>query len=293
MRSIPAGRRTISIVSNQSNSVSGFEYNRSRLGAPLRLPLSITMRLPCFIYCVLLLSIGLVAVAMCSLAMVYGPAASRHLQTTSTDKLLKALDERNKRFKVVAEEVVYGRYARVYDRKIQFPNGKTFSFDIWGRVWRNNSFSVVSVVPFDRYSQTFTLVREYNPAHERHVYSFPQGMVEWSKHTNVQAAAAAELEEEAHLKCRKWTSLLTEKGAGVPQDKYQREVVFFYLCADVVTVDKAAKIDEEEDIEIVNGVTIRQFQELCAAGVLQSNNVAAGLMAIEQLRAMRFISKWS
>lgn len=221
------------------------------------------------------------------------PVARRHAATMRMERLLGMLGERDAHVKVIGESVVYDRYARVYSRDVRFQDGKVHSFDVWGRVWKNNSFSVVAVVPFDCVSQTFTLIREFNPAHGRHVYSFPQGMVERTKHVDIRAAAAAELEEEAHLKCREWTPLFDAQsgggGGGVPQDKYQREVVYFYLCADAVGVTHAAHLDAEEDIEIVSGVTPSQFKQLSHAGALQSNNIAAGLLAMDQLRQMNLI----
>lgn len=224
-----------------------------------------------------------------TMVSIHVPSARRHSETTSTSVLLKTLRERDVRFKIESETVVYDRYARVYSRNVRFPTGQVFSFDVWGRVWKNDSFTVVAVVPFDRVTQTFTLIREYNPAHGRYVYSFPQGMVERSKHTDVRAAAEAELEEEAHLKCLEWIPLFDQASQGVPQDKYQREVVFTYLCADSSKMDQAAHADDEEYIEIVSGITSLQVRQLCLAGVMQSNNIAAGLMAIDQLRHMNLI----
>lgn len=218
------------------------------------------------------------------------PLAIPHPETKATNKLLISLKSLNQNYKTISEEMVYSRYARVYSRKIQFPTGEQYSFDIWGRVWKNDSFSVVTIIPFDKKTQTFTLIREYNPAHSTHVYGFPQGMVELgSKHTNLQHAASKELEEEAHLKCRSWINLLDEHSGGVPQDKYQRENVFIYLCSDAVHMDHADGVDEEEEIEIIKGVTVSQVFQLSHAGVLQSNNIAAGLLAVDKLRQMRLL----
>jgi len=213
-----------------------------------------------------------------------------HPDTTTTANLLKSLQEREKTFSVLSDKVVYDRYARVYSRDIRFPDGKEFAFDIWGRVWKNDSFTVVTVVPFDRRTRTFTLTREYNIAHARFVYSFPQGQMERTKHASVQIAAAAELEEEAELKCDDWTNLLGgDDGRGAPQDKYQRETVHYFLCASASHVDDAAGTDPEENIEVVHGITTQQLRDLIAAGALQSNNMAAALMAIDKLRFMRLL----
>lgn len=242
-----------------------------------------------------LLRLGIVGVVVMACVALLSTVASMqrysvHPDTTTTEALLHALRSRNKLFKVLSDDVVYDRYARVYAREIRFPNGKQFSFDIWGRVWKNDSFSVVTVVPFDRATGTFTLVREYNIAHARFVYSFPQGCVERSKHRTNQAAAAAELEEEAQLRCDNWINLLEgDEGVGAPQDKYQRESVFYYLCTDASHVDDPAALDPEENIQIVHGVSSTQLRELVAAGALQSNNIAAAVMGMDKLRQLRLL----
>lgn len=210
-----------------------------------------------------------------------------HKDTKSTNQLVTALRNREREYSVLSDEIVYRGYARVYSRIVRFPNNKQFAFDVWGRVWKNDSFSVVTVVPFDRETRTFTLIREYNIAHAKFVYAWPQGQVETSRHDGAQQAAAAELEEEAQLKCQEWSDLLgKEAGSGSPQDKYQREVVHYYLCTDALHVDNAAERDLEEDMDVIHGVTATQVRELVAAGLMQSNNIAAGLMAIDRLRRL-------
>lgn len=215
-----------------------------------------------------------------------------HPDTVTTHALLEALHIREREYHVISDSVVFDNYARVYSRQIQFPNGRHFIFDVWGRAWRGDSFAVVTVVPFDRGTRTFTLLREYNIAHSRYVYTFPQGMFERSKHQSVENGAAKELEEEAHLRCHEWSNLLgDDKGQGAPQDKYQRETVHYFLCTSATHIDAAdaAHRDEEEDIEIVPGVTPAQLKDLIKAGALQSNNIAAALMGIDRLRQLRFL----
>lgn len=246
---------------------------------------------------ILRLATRLLGVASCLLLLGYWFGTTdpqRHPDTTTTANLIQALREREKAFTVTGEKVVYDRYARVYSREIRFPNGKQFAFDVWGRVWKNDSFAVVTVVPFDRETQTFTLIREYNIAHARFMYCFPQGQIEKAKHSSVQIAAAAELEEEAQLRCDDWISLLRgDDGRGAPQDKYQRETVYYFLCTAAFHVNDAAHMDPEEDIEVVHGVTSAQLRDLVAAGALQSNNMAAALMAIDKLRFLRLLPSFS
>lgn len=111
--------------------------------------------------------------------------------------------------------------------------------------------------------------------------------MELGKHGSSLAGAAAELEEEARMKCEAWVDLLN--GRTVPQDKYQRERVWFYLCLEVVKVVGGRERDREEDMDVVEGVTPRQVGELVREGVMQSNQVAAALLALDSLRAMGLI----
>jgi 8-oxo-dGTP pyrophosphatase MutT (NUDIX family) len=145
----------------------------------------------------------------------------------------------------------------------------------------------VCVVPFDASDMTFTLVREYNIAHAMHVYSFPQGCYERSKHSSAQAAAEAELNEEARLRCAPSALIpLLETPDGSPQDKFQREKVHYFLCADSsrVAEREGRQRDVDEDINIESRVSVAQLKGLMRAGVMQSNNIAAGLLAIDRLR---------
>lgn len=203
----------------------------------------------------------------------------------TTKSLLQSLNTDDQSYTLISDRVVYDRYARVYSRTLRFPNGKQFEFDIWGRNWRNDSFAVVCIVPFDKVSHTFTLVREYNVAHMRFVYSFPQGQVE-GKHHDLLQAASAELEEEAHMRCDDLKHMLTGNGItlGAPQDKYQRERVFYFMCTKWTQLTTTHRTDPEENIQIVNKVTPDQLYQLVAEGTLQSNNMAAAMLAIHQLK---------
>lgn len=111
--------------------------------------------------------------------------------------------------------------------------------------------------------------------------------MELGKHSSSLEGAAAELEEEARIRCEAWVDLLD--GRTVPQDKYQRESVWFYLCTEAVKVVGGRERDREEDMDVVEGVTARQVGELVREGVMQSNQVAAALLALDTLRAKALI----
>lgn len=225
------------------------------------------------------LALAALAVPVLFILGLYGARRPAHTETKTLPVLLDVLRTRERTYKVLEERVVYDRYARVYSRKVRYPGGAEFEFDVWGRNWRNASFAVVVVVPYESVTGTFTLLREYNVAHGVFVYAFPMGQVE-GKHTGVREAAAAELGEEVGLRCATELEGLIDVAA--PQDKYQRESVSYFLCPRAVEGGKGGA-DPEERIEIVHGVTPTQLRGLVRAGAMQSNNIAAAFMALDRL----------
>eukprot|EP00188_Purpureofilum_apyrenoidigerum_P001981 Plantae.Rhodophyta-Purpureofilum_apyrenoidigerum.ctg2161.p1 GENE.Plantae.Rhodophyta-Purpureofilum_apyrenoidigerum.ctg2161~~Plantae.Rhodophyta-Purpureofilum_apyrenoidigerum.ctg2161.p1 ORF type:complete len:252 (+),score=52.79 Plantae.Rhodophyta-Purpureofilum_apyrenoidigerum.ctg2161:374-1129(+) len=202
-----------------------------------------------------------------------------------TQRRLDGLSRHMDGYEILNETVVYNRYANVYDRVVRYPDGQSFSFDVWGRNWRKDSFAVVIIVPFNAEDRTVTLVKEYNVAHHKFVYGFPTGMVDPEKHRSPLDAAKQELDEEAALKCNNLINLLSESAErGVPQDKYQRESIYMYLCVDEEEDDTPNERDSEEsDLYVEKGVTVPELKALLRAGTFQSNNVAAAYLALEEL----------
>lgn len=209
----------------------------------------------------------------------------RHITGGGVGRLLAALDSKKER--VVSESVTWTGYARVYSRTVAYSDGRrNVSFDVWGRTWRGGTFGVAIAVPFDRRTRTFTLVREFCVAHSRFVYSFPAGQVE-AKHSDEHEAAEAELAEEARLECN--TELTKLISAPAPQDKFQRERVVYYLCTDVKKLANPPKRDKEELIDVIQGITASELLGLVQAGVLQSNMIAAAMLALRELEERRFL----
>ncbi|GAB0493330.1 hypothetical protein MMPV_004610 [Pyropia vietnamensis] len=219
-------------------------------------------------------------------------------------------------YSILSDTVVYSRYARMYDRRVETPAGP-IAYDVLGRVWKargrgggtdktdgGGSFAVVIAVPYDASTRTFTLIREYSPAHGRRVYGFAGGVVEAGEAP--AAAAAREMEEETRTVCAEggdaasgagsaartdgggaWVDLLgePEAAAGAPQDKYQREVVHYYLCTDAVPVGTGAgrPRDADEVMDVVSGVTADALRTVVRGGGMQSNFMAAALLALDEL----------
>lgn len=233
------------------------------------------------------------------LMLLFTVLAFRHSTGTSrargagvgAKRLLSVLSSIEQRERVVDEKVVWTGYARVYSRTVAYADGRpNVTFDVWGRTWRGGIFGVAIVVPFDRRTRTFTLVREFCVAHGRFVYSFPAGQVE-AKHGDARHGAVAELAEEARLECVGPLRELLDAAVAAPQDKFQREAVSYYLCDDArrLSAEDAPQRDKEELIDVVHGVTASELVALVHAGVMQSNMIAASMLAIRELETRRLL----
>lgn len=201
---------------------------------------------------------------------------------------LLAADDLGRAHKVAKEEVVYSRYARMYNRVVVPPHtDKPVEYDVVGRLWKGDSFEVVSVVPYDPVFKTFTMIREYNPATKMGAYTFPQGSVEPGKHPSPLYAAIAELGEEARLRCLP-EQMLEMLDYPASQDKYQRETVHYFLCTAATLEEEKhwRPRDENEVMEIERNVTVAEVKALIKAGVVQANVIASAYLAIEHLRAV-------
>lgn len=206
-------------------------------------------------------------------------------------RLLQAAEDMTKAHAIVRESVAFERYARVYSQLVRQPSGHEIDFDIVGRLWKDESFAVISVVPYDPATKTFTLIREYSPAARFAVYSFPQGSVEPAKHASPLHAALAELSEESRLRCdpRNMVALLDRPSS---QDKYQKEVVHYFLCTAVVSEAKAdwKARDKDELMHVESNVSVAEVKAIIRSGLMQSNVIASAFLAIDHLQAVGELS---
>jgi len=221
--------------------------------------------------------------------IIRGPVGreNRLQKARGVPKLLSMLKTKSQ--EVAQETVAWTGYARVYERTVVYSDGrKNATFDVWGRTWRDETFGVVIIIPFVRSSRTFTLVKEFCVAHNRFVYSFPAGQIE-RKHKSILEAAKMEFAEEAHMKCARPLKPLLTGDIGAPQDKFQREAVHYYLCQDSKTVLDAPVRDAEENIDIISGVRPAELLAIVKAGTMQSNMIAAAMLALHDLRMTRLL----
>lgn len=168
------------------------------------------------------------------------------------------------------------------------------------------SCASVFVFPFDTATATVTYIREYQPGPAAVMPGFPAGMYEATKHADLAAAAAAELEEEAHLRARRLVPLLldgqapagapagmgaTDDGSyppaplrAVAADKYSRNRYSLFLALDPVVVASPAAADPEEVITIHRG-SLADVRRMILGGEMSLPSAFVGLAALDYLRA--------
>ena len=144
--------------------------------------------------------------------------------------------------------------------------------------------SGVMVFTWNTQTKTATLVREYMPASHRMLYGIAAGLVETDKHgADVETAARHELEEEAHLTGGTWIPLSKRPSA---MEKYSLTNADAYLVLDPVQKENPKPLDDEEDIEIVEGVTIPEIMDRIINGEMNLVSGWGCLLAIEKLREL-------
>lgn len=50
--------------------------------------------------------------------------------TKATERRLKELIKHAEKYRIISDSPVYERYARVYDRVVEYPNGEKFAYDM-------------------------------------------------------------------------------------------------------------------------------------------------------------------
>jgi hypothetical protein len=145
------------------------------------------------------------------------------------------------------------------------------------------------------------MVQEYMPGCNRILIGLAAGMMEPSKHGSDETtaplrAAQCELEEECHLTGGTWIPLSkcsssdgaggAGAGASTSMDKYTATRVTPFLVIDAHHTNTPRPLDEEEDIEIIRGVTIPEILNLIATGQMTITAGWGCLLAIEKLREL-------
>jgi ADP-ribose pyrophosphatase YjhB (NUDIX family) len=183
-------------------------------------------------------------------------------------------------FEIIDEKIVYSGWRTILQRKVRMRNGKVVDFDLVGV---KTGEGAVLVFAWDTHSKTATVIREYMPASNRILWGLAAGLIEEKHGHDTELAARHELEEECHLKGGKWIPLLTQPAA---MDKYATTVIQCYLVIDPEPETNPKPLDDEEDIEIISGVTIPEILSYIKDGEMNLVGGYGSLLAIEKLREL-------
>ncbi len=181
---------------------------------------------------------------------------------------------------IVDEELVYSGWRTILKRRVKMRNGKLVDFDLVGV---KTGDGAVLVFAWDSKTKTCTVIREYMPASNKILWGLAAGLIEDKHGQNTEIAARHELEEECHLKGGTWIPLLTKPAQ---MDKYALTAIQCYLVIDPETATNPKPLDEEEDIEIVTGVTIPEVLGYIRDGEMNLVGGYGSLLAIEKLREL-------
>eukprot|EP00536_Pseudo-nitzschia_multiseries_P015594 jgi/Psemu1/299051/fgenesh1_pm.917_\ len=187
-------------------------------------------------------------------------------------------------FEILGEETVYSGWRTITKRTVRMRNGRVVDFDLVGVKTGDDA---VLVFAWDTETKTATLIREYMPASHDVLWGPAAGLVE-AKHDDHDPLSAAkhELEEECHLTGGEWIPLLTGNRQSAAMDKYATTTIRCYLVIDPVRAENPKPLDDEEDIEIVSGVTIPEVLEYIRNGEMNLVGGYGSLLAIQKLREL-------
>ena len=208
-------------------------------------------------------------------------------------------------YTILSETKAYSRYRTILQRKVQFPlsnansnethriPGKVVDFDIVDQ----SGLGAVIILAYNSQTKTVRLLREYNPGCHKVLYGPAAGLVE-AKHSqdhvsclkegiedeekNWRKAAEWELEEECHLEGGTWYEL----GEKTSMDKYVVTKIKPFLVVDATHVENPKPLDFEEEIDIVDGITIEQVWEIIRNGEMNLVGGWASMLAIRKLEEL-------
>jgi hypothetical protein len=191
--------------------------------------------------------------------------------------------------RIVREEVVYNRWRSVIRKVVLLPKGIEVDYDIIDQRGRG----AVTIFAWNSRNKTATLVKEYQPGPHQFLMGCAAGMIDENDddeargdhHDSNRALLAAvhELEEELHLRGGTWYSLTNKP---LVMDKYSKTQICPYLVIDPYMVKNPRPLDDEEEIEIIQDVTIEEIIQLIQDGCMNMVGSWACLLAINKLREL-------
>jgi len=163
-----------------------------------------------------------------------------------------------------------------------------FCFVLFLKIVDQKGAGAVIIFAWNSKSKTATIVKEYNPGCHKILCGPAAGIIETDpkKHdSDPDVAARHELEEECHLSGGAWYRLVRED-VFVPMDKYVVTGIVPYLVIDPVGVKNPRPLDAEEDIEILEDISVPRILDMIYDGKMNLVGGWACMLAIEKLRGL-------
>ena len=206
-------------------------------------------------------------------------------------------------FRILEDTVLHDNWRKLVSRRVQLPSRRHADFEIVSQGDRQGRVTDEAVLVFvwNSQSQTATIIREYMPSVHKMMPGLAAGMVEDKHHDQdsspdhrlgnditdpMYTAAVHELEEECRLKGGNWYRLCEP----TYMDKYSTTRLSVYLVVDPVPFQDAdckARDETEEGMEIVDGVTVEELEQVIASGGMTVVGGWATQLALSKLRSLK------
>lgn len=183
-------------------------------------------------------------------------------------------------FDILSHDVIFKRYQTIYQRDVRYPDGRQVSYDVIGNV--SSNFKSVFIFPFNTHERTVTVLREYSPGRNSEQLALPAGMYEPEKHDSIEAAARAELSEEACLKMGELVPLADP----IQADKYSLNRFFYFLALNPIPDSNPLPRDPEEWIFVLDPIPVAQIKQLVVKGSFNTPHSLCIMLALEKLQQL-------
>ncbi|KAI8902095.1 hypothetical protein BC833DRAFT_575084 [Globomyces pollinis-pini] len=188
-------------------------------------------------------------------------------------------------FTIHDEQLAYKRYLQIHQRKVDFPNGKVFDWDVVGSITPGPHFCVV--FPYNTQTKTVRILKEYAQGPNTMIYTLVAGGFDTKKHKSILETAEQELSEEAQLTGGTFVNLLQEHHlnykSGISEIKWGTHRFIPYLCLDPIIDSMPRNRDEEELIEIYD-MSLDEVHSLIMQGEIMLPSVQTIYMAIDWIK---------
>ena len=174
--------------------------------------------------------------------------------------------------KKISSQVVYdGKIIKVYQDKVECPNGKIASREV---VRHHGGVGIVGVI-----NNKILLVKQYRYAYTQDLLEIPAGKLE--KGEDAYQAGLRELEEETGYSCKDLT-LITQM---YPTVGYCDEIIHIYQGHDLFKVDNPLQCDDDEFINIIEVDIDEAYQMVLNQEIHDSKTIIAIMYIYNQKHA--------